>query len=283
MSWLRGCKVTRVAFPVPAPRPVVTLIGSDTMLAVGNAWAEAYGREQQGIEVQVLGGGSGLGLGSLPDGGNGMLAMSTRPAKPAEIARAQQHGAVLTGHRVAFTAFAVCVHESNPMPSITIEQLAAVFGGRDATRRWADLGVTMPAGTEEIRAVGPGDVTFAAVRELVLGGGQFGDRVVTMVNTERLAFVRKTPAALAIVQPDPVDAGVKVLAVADKAGAAAVQPSAANIADGSYPLARPMFLFGLGEPSPAAADFLRWLTSDAGRQATTRAGFVAAHAPHAGK
>ena len=69
--------------------PAIRVEGSDTMVNVAQAWAEEYHQLYPDTSVQVLGGGSGVGIASLIDG-NCDLADSSRKMKPTEIEKASQ-------------------------------------------------------------------------------------------------------------------------------------------------------------------------------------------------
>src|SRR5512138_2403309 len=63
-------------------RPV-TVKGSDTMVILAQSWAENYMKEHPGLTVQVTGGGSGVGIAALINGGTDICEAS-RPMKPVE-------------------------------------------------------------------------------------------------------------------------------------------------------------------------------------------------------
>ena len=51
-----------------AQKTIIRVEGSDTMVNVAQAWAEQYHQKHPTVSVQVLGGGSGVGIASLIDG-----------------------------------------------------------------------------------------------------------------------------------------------------------------------------------------------------------------------
>lgn len=268
--------VTRVPFPA-VPQPL-TLAGSDTMLALAGAWVAGYASAPQGEPVDVVGGGTGIGFRTLLDG-KCDLAMATRPAKPAELAAAQQRGLALVEHRLARSALAICVPKDNPLAAITMEQLDEVFGERGKTQ-WSELGVQMPAGLEAITPVGLADGagTLEKFRELVLGqGGRFAQQAVQRRTADEVRnYLLQNGGSIGFLGFGSVDERLKVVPVAAEAAGKAVLPTPATIADGSYPLCRTMFLYTLGEPKPPVAAFLRWLASEPGQAVTRGAGYLPA-------
>ena len=107
---------------------IIRVEGSDTMVNVAQAWAENYNKLHPEISVQVLGGGSGVGIASLIDG-NCDMANTSRKMKDDEIARAKANqGAAPIEHIVGYDALAIYVHKDNPIESISLEELAEIYG-----------------------------------------------------------------------------------------------------------------------------------------------------------
>ncbi len=52
----------------PASRTLIQNKGSDTLVNVAQAWAEAYGQSHPNVAVAVSGGGSGTGFSALING-----------------------------------------------------------------------------------------------------------------------------------------------------------------------------------------------------------------------
>jgi phosphate transport system substrate-binding protein len=48
-------------------------------------------------------------------------------------------------------------------------------------------------------------------------------------------------------------------------GAECVAPSIASALDGSYPIARPLFMYTAGAPEGAVAEYLNWIQSQEGQ------------------
>jgi phosphate transport system substrate-binding protein len=64
-----------------------------------------------------------------------------------------------------------------------------------------------------------------------------------------------------------------VIAVAQDAGGPYVLPSVATVNDGSYPIARSLFMYTAGEPSGEIKTYLDWILSD-GQAWVSDLGFV---------
>src|SRR5688572_2975382 len=96
-------------------KSTIVVDGSDTMVNLSQAWAEAYAEVRPDVDIQVSGGGSGVGISSLI-GGNVDMANSSRPMDAKEIAKFKENnaGKEPKEHIVAMDALAVYVHKDNP-------------------------------------------------------------------------------------------------------------------------------------------------------------------------
>ena len=125
-------------------KPAKTIIqnkGSDTMVNVAQVWAEEYGKVAPDIEVEVSGGGSGVGIAALIKGAID-IANASRDLKPSEAEQAEKNtGKKPVGFNVGYDALAVYVHKENPLSEITLEQLTELYAEGGKTTRWSELGV----------------------------------------------------------------------------------------------------------------------------------------------
>ena len=80
---------TMGSVPASAQARNITIKGSDTMVILGQRWAEAYMKKNPGASIQVTGGGSGVGIAALINGTTD-IAESSRPMKDAEKTQLQQ-------------------------------------------------------------------------------------------------------------------------------------------------------------------------------------------------
>ena len=78
-------------------------------------------------------------------------------------------------------------------------------------------------------------------------------------------LVEKTPCAIGYSGLAYATDHVKMACIATDDGAACVNPSVATAIDGSYPIARPLFMYTNGEPTGAIKEYLDWILSDEGQ------------------
>ena len=116
----------------------VTVKGSDTMVVLGQRWAEEYMKKNPKTVIQVTGGGSGTGISALINGTTDICEAS-RSMKDAEKKQvAEKSGAPPIEIPVAKDGLSVYVHESNPLTELTMSQLKAIFTGKVTS--WKEVG-----------------------------------------------------------------------------------------------------------------------------------------------
>ncbi|MBL8722758.1 MAG: phosphate ABC transporter substrate-binding protein [Planctomycetes bacterium] len=250
--------------------------GSDTMLEVAGAWAEAYRKVTPNVIVSVSGGGSGTGVSALING-TVDIANSSRALKERELAdaRAKQHAPVQ--HHVGNDAIAIFVHKDNPLPSITMDQLKDLFGADGKLTKWSQLGVDLgDAKFDPIVYVSRqnNSGTYEYFREAVLGDkGRIRQECNNLNGSKDVVdFCAKTKSAIGYSGLSYASDQVRVVPVLGKDGKPVV-PTFDTVLDHSYPIARPLFMYTNGEPKGATKDYLDWIKSDAGQQVLAASGY----------
>ncbi|MBK6406706.1 MAG: phosphate ABC transporter substrate-binding protein [Holophagales bacterium] len=260
------------------------------MVNVAQVWAEEYRKAAPDVEVEVSGGGSGVGIAALLKGAVD-VANASRDLKPSEAEQALKNtGKSPVGFNVGSDALAVYVHKDNPIAEITLEQLTELYAEGGKVTRWSELGVTIPGVKDDTivrvsRQSSSG--TYEFFREHALGNRDFrlGSRDLNG-SKEVVELVGTTPTAIGYSGMGYATASVKMVPVAPKAGAPAVAPTIAAVHDKTYPLARSLHLYTLGEPEGAVKAYIDWILSPAGQRVVEDAGYVpvaagAAEAPSA--
>ena len=93
---------------------IIENIGSDTLVNLALAWAEAYMAQHPEVRISVTGGGSGTGIAALING-TADIANASREMKQEEIGNAQKNGITPVEYVVARDAIAVVINPSNPV------------------------------------------------------------------------------------------------------------------------------------------------------------------------
>jgi phosphate transport system substrate-binding protein len=262
----------------PAKKASIQVKGSDTMVNLAQAWAEEYKKVNPAVEVEVSGGGSGVGIAALIRGTID-IADASRNMKPAEIDQAKKAtGKDAKEFIVGYDALGIYVHKDNPLNEISTEQIAEIYKEGGTLTKWSQLGVTLPAGNDEIIRVSrqSSSGTYEFLREHVLKNKDFklGSRDMNG-SKEVVELVAGTVGAIGYSGMGYNQPGkVKMLKVSTKPGEAAIEPSVANTLNKSYPIARSLLVYTLGEPAGEVAKYLNWTMTDAGQKIVEQSGYV---------
>lgn len=250
--------------------------GSDTLVNVALAWAEAYREVAPDVAIAVTGGGSGTGIASLING-TVDIANASRDINPDEIAAARASGIEPVEFAVAIDALAVIVHHDNPVDRLTLPQLADIYTGR--ITNWKDVGGhdapivlvsrESNSGThvyflEEVVRLGDPDNRDIFAAQTLMMPSSVGitsevSRNVNAIGYDGLGYVTEEE---------------KILAIARDDASPYVLPSIETAADGSYPLARFLYMITAGEPQGVIADYIDWILGPEGQAIVADLGFV---------
>ncbi len=252
--------------------------GSDTMVNLAQAWAEAYKKAAPDVGVEVSGGGSGVGIAALVKGTID-IANASRNMKPEEIAEAKKNtGKEPKEFVVGYDALAIYVHKDNPLNEITLEQIAQIYAEGGKLTKWSDLGVTIPgAANDEIVRVSrqSSSGTYEFLREHVLNKKDFklGSRDMNG-SKEVVELVASTPTAIGYSGMGYATPAVKMLKVKKTAADPACEPNVPNTLSKTYPIARSLQVYTLGEPQGETKKYIDWIMSDAGQKVVEETGYV---------
>jgi phosphate transport system substrate-binding protein len=251
--------------------------GSDTLVNVAQAWAERYRNVEPNVAVSVSGGGSGTGISALING-TVDIANCSRKMKDSEIAQARAHGIEPVEFTVGHDALAVYVHRSSPVESLTLAQLAEIYGEGGKAEKWQDLGVTVP-GAQDGKIVRVSrqnnSGTYEYFREAVLGKKDYKLGSLDMQGSKDVVdLVAKTPGAIGYSGIAYATADVKTVKISTGEGKPAVAPTLVTALDGTYPISRPLFMYSRGKPEGEVKKYLDWILSDQGQRIIQEMGYA---------
>ena len=250
--------------------------GSDTLVNVALAWAEAYGQIKPEVQVAVTGGGSGTGIAALINGTVDM-ANASRKIKEEERAKAEANGIEPVEHVVAGDAIAVVVHPTNPVDGLTIAQLSDIFSGK--ITNWREIGGEDRPIVLLSRESNSGTHVFFLEQVLRQGDKEdktlFSPDTLLMPSSEGIsAEVRQNPNAIGYDGLGYVTHDQKVVGVAPSEGEPYVMPTVETVKNGSYPIARGLYIYTAGEPQGAILEYLNWILGPQGQAIVQDLGFV---------
>jgi phosphate transport system substrate-binding protein len=261
-----------LAFGCAAPqveRQAITVKGSDTMVLLGQRWAEVYMKAHPDVTIQVTGGGSGTGIAALINGTT-QICQASRPMKAEEknsVKEKRNADAIETP--VALDALAVYVNKDNPIEHLDMEQVARIFRGE--ITNWKGVGGKDAAIFLYGRENNSG--TYVFFKEHVLRNADYAEKYQALPGTA---------AVINAVQKDPGGIGyggigyakdVKTIAIAKDTAASPVAPSMDNVLNNTYPLSRQLFWYTAGTPSGGIKDFTAWVLGADGQKVVTEVGY----------
>jgi len=254
----------------------IQIKGSDTMVNLGQAWAEKYMEKDPANFVAVTGGGSGTGLSSLISGSCD-VAMSSRNIKEKEIILAKQKGINPNEIKVALDGLAVVVNPNNPVSKLTMEQLAAIFTGK--ITNWKELGGKNEKIVLLSREVNSG--THVYFKEHVLRKSDPGSREEFAPNALMLSSsqaiadeIAGNSAAIGYYGMGYISKKQKPLSIAKDENSEYEMPTIENVINGKYPVSRPLFFYTNGIPEGLVKKLIDFALSKEGQDIVLATDFV---------
>jgi phosphate transport system substrate-binding protein len=260
--------------------------GSDTMVNLAQEWAEAYRKIEPGVSVEVAGGGSSVGITQLQEGFVD-LANASRDMTAAEKAEMKRKtGKDPIEWIVAYDGLAMYVHKDNPVATLSLDELASIYGEKGTAVKWSDLGIdhkTLCPSESIVRVSRQSSSgTYAYFREVVLNKGDFKTGAQSLSGSKDVVdAVGKTPCAIGYSGMGYKDTHVKFVKVSREKGGPACEPSIENVRSKTYPLARSLIMYTAGQPTGPTKKYLDWILSPAGQAIVADAGYVPLSVPAA--
>ncbi len=253
--------------------------GSETMNNLMTLWGQGYKAFYPSVTIEVEGKGSTTAPPALVAGA-ATFGLMSRPMKDKEIDDFEKaFGYKPTAVETALDTLAIYVHKDNPIASLTLPQLDAIFsstrkGGLEKElKTWGDLGLTGEWADKPISLYGRNSSsgTYGFFKDHALFKGDFK------------ATVKEQPGSAGVVQAVASDryaigysgiglktADVRVISLATDAKSKAIEPTKETAYSGDYPLARYLYIYVNQKPNteldPLRREFLRYVFSKDGQQ-----------------
>lgn len=247
----------------------ITIKGSDTLVRLGQRWAEEYMKKNPETVIQVSGGGSGTGIAALLNGATDICEAS-RDMKEKEYKLAEQKGISPYRISVALDGIAVFLNESNKVTNLNFAQLKGIYTG--AITNWKEVGGNDTRIIVYGRENNSG--TYSFFKKKVLNKEDYSDYTQTL------------PGTAAVVNAVANDKngigyggiawakGVKFAAVAKEEDSIYVIPSTESVSDGSYPISRDLYWFFNGKPTGELKKLVNWALSEEGQKLAEEIDYV---------
>ncbi|MCA8912416.1 MAG: phosphate ABC transporter substrate-binding protein [Planctomycetes bacterium] len=273
--------------PVAGISGNISSVGSDTCNNLMTLWAEGFRKHYPNVNFAVEGKGSSTAPPALIDGTSDIGPMS-RKMKDKEINKFEEkYGYKPSYIVIAIDALAVFIHKDNPVESLSLPQVDAIFsenrkgGHPEDITKWGQVGLDGDWENLGITLYGRNSVsgTYGYFKEHALFKGDYKKTV------------KEQPGSAAVVQSVSVDrsaigysgigyktAGVRAVPLSKETGGEAFEATAANCYSGKYPLARFLHIYFNRAPgknvSPVIREFFKFIHSKEGQEVVLKDGFV---------
>ena len=261
--------VSALAF-LPFAADTITVKGSDTMVILGQRWAETYMKDHPEVTIQVTGGGSGTGIAALMNGTT-MLANSSRPIKDEERDAARKNKVEVVEFKTAQDGLAVVVNAANPINELAMKQVGMIYTGYVSD--WKGLGGPAKRIIRYSRESNSG--TYIFFKEHVLLNRDYAADTQTMPGTSAVAeAVSKDPngigyGGVAYFANNPK---LKILKIKKDDKSPAISPMGADgkpnyeaVWSGAYPISRYLYIYSAGQPQGGVKAYLDWILGPQGQ------------------
>ncbi len=262
-------------------------IGSDTLNNLMTLWAEEFARNYPNVNIQIQGAGSSTAPPAVTEGTANFGPMS-RAMRDSEIqAFENRHGYPPTPVAVAIDMVAVYVNKDNPIEGLTFAQVDAIFsstrrcGHPEDITRWGQLGLGGAWANRDFTLYSRNAVsgTYGYFKDNALCGGDFkpsineqpGSASVVQGVTESINGIGYSGIGY-------ITSGVRAVPLAKEAGQPFAPATADAAADGTYPLARFLYVYVNKHPNrelpPLEREFFKLVLSKPGQEVVVRDGYV---------
>ncbi|MDR3684223.1 MAG: phosphate ABC transporter substrate-binding protein [Geothrix sp.] len=264
-------------------------IGSDTLNNLMAYWVEGFNRKYPNVNIQVEGKGSTTAPPALIESTSQLGPMSREMKSEESDKFEKRFGYKPTKVAVAIDTLAVFVNKGNPIKSLSMQQVDAIFSkGRKGgypkdIKTWGDLGLTGEFANRPISLYGRNSAsgTYGYFKEHALFKGDYRDTV------------KEQPGSSSVVQSVGADkfaigysgvgyatSGVRVVPMSDerKNGGAVFAATYENALSGKYPLSRYLYIYFNRDPKkpidPLTREFLKYVLSKEGQEIVVKDGFL---------
>ena len=247
----------------------ITVKGSDTLLRLGQRWAEVYMKAHPDVVIQVSGGGSGTGIAALLNGTTDVCEAS-RDMKQQEYDDGKAKGLNIYRVAVALDGIAVFLNEANPVKELSIGQLKGIYTG--SITNWKEVGG--PSHTIILYGRENSSGTYSYFKEFVLKNEDYAEQTQTLPGTAAVVnAVAKDKFGIGY-GGIAYGKGVKYAAVKKDDKSPAIEPKMESVTDGTYPISRELYWFTNGTPAGNLKDLLNWALSPEGQKIAEETDYV---------
>lgn len=278
---------------IPAYQPTsgvagnIDSIGSDTLNNLMTFWAESFKKHYPNVKIQVEGKGSSTAPPALIAGTANIGPMSRKMKSTEADEFEKKYGFKPTPIGVALDSLAVFVNKDNPVSSLTMQQVDAIFsktrksGAPSDIVTWKDIAPESPLANQPISLYGRNSAsgTYGYFKEHALAKGDYKDTVKEQPGSAAVVMgITEDRSGIGYSGIGYVTSGVKALALAAKEGQPAYVANMDNVLSGKYPLSRMLYIYVIKEPNkplaPLQKEFLKFVLSAEGQEVVVKDGYM---------
>ncbi|MCC6232255.1 MAG: phosphate ABC transporter substrate-binding protein [Verrucomicrobiales bacterium] len=248
----------------------ITVKGSDTMVILGQKWAEAYMQKTPTTKVQVTGGGSGTGFAALQNKQTD-IANASRKIRAKEIEQCiKAFSKRPREYAVAMDGLSVYVNEKNPVAALSLEEIRDIYTGK--VTNWKDVGG--PDAPIILYSRENSSGTYEFFKEKVLQGKDFASKAQTLAGTAQVLQAVASDANAIGYGGAAYGAGAKHIKVSETKGGDAIDPTEETVLAQKYPIWRYLFVYLNPELEKGEIkEDLDWIRSDDGQKVVKDVGY----------
>ena len=262
-------------------------VGSDTLANLMTLWAEAFKHHYPNVNIQIQAAGSSTAAPALTEGAANLGPMS-RKMKAKEVAAFEDRfGYKPIPFAVAIDALVVFVHKDNPVKGLSIPQVDAIFsstrkcGAKADIKRWSGVGLTGNWASRDIQRFGRNSVsgTYGYFKEKALCKGDYKNTVNEQPGSA--SVVQSVATSLNAIGYSGIGyrtSGVKLMLLSKRDDGRFIEPTPNNAINGSYPLARALYVYVNKAPNkplpPLGREFIKMVLSKVGQQVVIKDGYI---------
>ena len=265
----------------------ISSVGSDTLANLMTLWAEEFKRLYPNVNVQIQAAGSSTAPPALTEGTSNFGPMS-RKMKDRELAAFESRfGYKPTPIAVAIDALAIFVNRDNPVSGLTIPQVDAIFsatrkcGGVSNITVWGQLGLTGDWADRPLQLYGRNSVsgTYGYFKKKALCKGDYKDNVNEQPGSASVVqSITKSMNGIGYSGIGYKTSGVRAVALTGKEGGDFIDATPTNVANGSYPLGRFLYVYVNKQPNkalpPLETEFIKMILSKTGQLVVVKDGYI---------
>ncbi len=242
----------------------VVIKGSTTVLPIAQKTAEAYMADNPDVKISLSGGGSGNGIKAIVDG-TADIGNASRFIKQKEVDLAYSKGVYPVPFRIALDAIVPVVNIQNKVANLSMNQLKDIYLGK--IKNWKEVGGT--PGQIVVISRDSSSGTFGVWKKLVMKKKRVIPGALTVPSNGGIVqAVANTPGAIGYVGLGYLNKEIKAVNVDG------VKGTEENTLNGSFPIARGLFMFTKGWPTGDTMGYLSFILSKKGQQLVKEAGSI---------